>query len=602
MTKRKASEWLWLIGLLLALMVYKAVGAYLKLDHATYAIGPDDPDSWLRLTLVRDWLAGGGWYDHAVYGSNVPYAPTVSPWTRPIDMVLAGLVWLQGASDAPLTTKLMRAALVMPILWVVLFVIGLKRALTRISDLPYTGLYLIAMIGTAPMMWNYFGTGNADHHALLAVLWVWAVGCLFVPGKWDGARMGVLLGVMLWVSPEALVLIGGIMVWLGARWAYEGGSLRMLRHTSIAFAVTVAVALLVERPAAEWGVPIYDSLSVVHLVLSVACAAMAVVLTRFKPGTICGRYVAGALAGGVVLAVMWALYPLFFKGPMAEVDPFILSDFLPRVTEAASVLKETLPSAMGLLLQPLIAILIALYSLQGGCALSKRDAATLLALLLVATALYLLQQRWYYYLYPLVVLAIAPWLASLCSARQSRGIYPGEWIADRPEEKQALVRTPLVIALLLCPLLLMLLGVDATDKRAKRADACERKARVFIQHGGLTKALGDTPRRLWVGTNLGTQVLFFTPHTIVASNYHREGQGIRYVWEAMKLKAPEALKAHLAERGIEALLVCPASLAPEDSYLMALQQGKKPLPGWLVELARPGKAAQESTPALYLVR
>jgi len=26
-----------------------------------------------------------------------------------------------------------------------------------------------------PVMWNYFGIGNADHHAPLAVLFIWAL-------------------------------------------------------------------------------------------------------------------------------------------------------------------------------------------------------------------------------------------------------------------------------------------------------------------------------------------------------------------------------------------------------------------------------------------
>jgi len=84
--------------------------------HEGLPIGPTDPDPWLRLTLVRDWLLGGSWYSHAVSHTNTPWGGITSPWTRPLDGIIAGLVHLQPES-VELNLRLMRAALMLPFLW-----------------------------------------------------------------------------------------------------------------------------------------------------------------------------------------------------------------------------------------------------------------------------------------------------------------------------------------------------------------------------------------------------------------------------------------------------------------------------------------------------
>ena len=80
------------------------------------AIGPADPDPWLRLTLVRDWLLSGDWYNHAVARTNAPIGGVLTPWTRPLDLVIAMLSALQ-PDTVELSLRLMRAALLLPWIW-----------------------------------------------------------------------------------------------------------------------------------------------------------------------------------------------------------------------------------------------------------------------------------------------------------------------------------------------------------------------------------------------------------------------------------------------------------------------------------------------------
>ena len=47
------------------------------------------------------------------------------------------------------------------------------------------------------------------------------------------------------------------------------------------------------------------------------------------------------------------------------------------------------------------------------------------------------------------------------------------------------------------------------------------------------------------------------------------GASIKYVWDTDKLITPEALRAHLAERKVGAMLICPVVEFPKGSVIQA---------------------------------
>src|ERR1043165_3740008 len=75
----------------LAVTLFAATGLILQFSHLAKTLG--DPDDALRLVLVRDLMAGRGWYDQLL----IPFQPplgTVMRWSRLLDGLLAGLIWL----------------------------------------------------------------------------------------------------------------------------------------------------------------------------------------------------------------------------------------------------------------------------------------------------------------------------------------------------------------------------------------------------------------------------------------------------------------------------------------------------------------------------
>jgi hypothetical protein len=583
--KRMPLTWLTTILVLLP-MVINAVRAWfsLPLEYGT-TIGPGDPDTWMRLTLVRDWLSGGDWYSHAITHSDAPFGTTVSPWTRPLDMVIAFFTQLQPHS-IDLSARLINTALILPIFWMGLLLAGIYRLVHTLCPLPSALPMAGVLVCLSIVMKNYFGTGNADHHAMLATLFVWAlIGIIKpTPSKRETLASGLLLSLMLWVSPEALVLIAVVFGWYGLMWLTgASASAKPLPLLATTIAMSSTLALMIEQPSTEWLTPVYDSLSIVYVVILSLVAAIIWPLYAINPRTVKMRLLLAS--GGFLYAflLMHYCYPLMLRGPMAEVDPFILTTFLPQITEVQPLFNASLYYCIAVLISPLAALtMLALARQHPSPIITRHHCLQLGYFLLAVLPLYLYQQRFSYYLYPLVAATLAPFLAALMSPEHPLVAkhWPALWLADRTPDAQAIRRLPILIAILGLPLLCVLVVPDNHTVQSKKVSACERTAKQLIQSGKLNDLVGTMPLNFLLPTNLGGDMLFFTPHHIVASNYHREGEGLRYVWEARDVTNATALRKYLAIRNIKALLICPDAKIKEESVLQGLQRGDAP-PAWL---------------------
>lgn len=602
---RISISWLTVIAIAMAHLAY-ALSKWVVIPlEDGLPIGQTDPDTWLRLTLVRDWLLGGSWYDHRIVSSNSPFGGTVSPWTRPLDLVIAAFTAIQPES-VDISLRLMRASLLLPVLWMVLLVLGIHRAIRAILPLPSAYAMAGVMLATLPMLWNYFTLGNADHHALLAVLFIWAMGGVLSesPSRRLMVFTGVLLGLQLWVSVESLMLIALIYSWYGVCWL-RGDASKMvsLSWLSSITALTSLLALMIERPWAHWHEPIYDSISIVHVFALTLAALFAWGLRIARARCVAYRLGCAMLGGGAMLVVLALNYPKFLHGPMVDVHPYILSDFLPRISEAKPFYQLSLATVLSMLLVPGAALALCLGAWwRPAHAFYTRDTARMLAFFVLGTLLlYLSQQRWSYYLLPLSIVAVAPFLAALFTPEHALVAqrWPASGLIGLTPDAQAKRRMPITLAILGLPFVLLLIGSEpelsanapadptnatyASRLLAAQRDSCYRTARALIRSGELQRVLPE-PSTLLVPTDLGTEILFFTHHQIVASNYHREGAGLAFVWQAEQMTDASALRAHLATRRIDAMLMCPTVEPTKGSVLQGYLDGE-PLPEWMTRVA-----------------
>lgn len=546
-------------------------------------LGTYEPDSWTRLTLVRDWLSGGNWYDHALHRNNAPFEAIPNHWTRPLDLIIALVVKLQG--DTSLNTALIRAAIFLPWLWTCLLLLGLLRLAGRFGHAVATPLILVACLVCDHAFWDYFMIGNADHHAPLGALFIWVVVLLTgTPTPRRTCVAGLLLALMIWISPEALVLAGGFYLYFGIRWLRWPARANPLTALTAVTALGVTLAVLLERPPSAWLVPVYDTLSIVHALLLLLCAGLAQCLTVLFPNRGFRYRVLVAWVGcAIVAAVQWAVCPLFFAGPMAEADAFIKQHFLPTIFETQPLWTRPPALLLAILWRPLLAIIAGLW-------VWRRDPAFALPLfmVLVTQLLFVLQFRWAYYAYPLAAAVLAAGFGRLLVGE--KGVGTGISQSVMPLTLLAALEVPL----------LLFNTVPLFTPWMERALASTRQAHQWMQQGALDRLDGDRSLVMLAPTAIGSQLLFWTPHRIIASNYHREGPGISYIWNVDAVSSEAELREYLRQRKVDALLLCFGSF--EGGLPDRLRRGDVEIPHWLERVKLATTVPAESAPALFLVR
>lgn len=599
--------WAWACGVVLALVATRYISAALTLPlPAGDIFGVADPDVWLRLTLVRDWLQTGAWFDHR-YASNAPFTLPISPWTRPLDLAIAALVKLQ--SSTPLPLALMRASAILPLLWVVVLATGLvksMRALVPHGSAPV--LMLGTMMLTSPMMFNYFAISNADHHGLLAALWSWVIyhGITYREDRWRSPlSMGLLLALMLWISPEALALIAVIYGWFGLRWVSGYSPARPLARLATVIAIATVTALLIERAPSQLFTIQHDSLSIVHAVAMACIALSAWVLAACPARSVSRRLLWAVMAALACLGAIHAFDPRFIYGPMVDAVPFITETFLPHILEAQSLASQPLLFAVGTLIQPVVALLVCLRCARHSDGILRSPHAAWLAVLVAATTtLCLQQQRWLYYLYPCMLLPLAAWLGAWMNPEHPgiKTLWPARRLQFLRERSLIPRRMALLVAILALPLVLMVVGTHETAAPEKRARACLRESRRIIQSGELDRIAGGRALNLLAPTNLGGEILFFTRHQIVASNYHREGNAIKEVWDAYATTSEAALAKLFQRRRLQAMLVCPHLDTPENAVATRIFEGSYTPSGTTRVMLTTPKLSKKNRPVLLLVK
>jgi putative flippase GtrA len=568
-------------------------------DKASY--GMADPDIWMRLTQVRQWVTGSDFFDHAMRKIDAPFGQITTPWTRPVDAILSFFYFLTPANMA-VNARLLYAALWMSPLAAAVAAIFLARtALLRYRH-TYVMFGLFAFIFLVPFFLGRFSPGDADHHGVLSMLWcavIWLVaGSPLSRAK--AALLGAILGLMLWISPEALAIIALVYGCLGCFALFRHAEAKPLFIATLAAAAVSAVAVMVEMPFPDAVTrQVYDSISIVHVVLLGMTAGLMGLLSSEKVGGLDvwrGRAPLYVLAAAMVGAVMGVLFPKFLHGPLADVDPFIFKHFIPYVSEARPLWQMSVRQIFEITYPVILAAIILFYAASPKASPFKkrqRLVLTLSAFLLITLAMVIWHVRWAYYLEPVAIVSIAAFLPGV-SARAVGGPFG--------EVRRIGRRWRFIVVFVFCCYLIYIGRFLCAPEPLGVATLCERgPLRMALQSGQLVEKLGDRPLIIYVPPDQGGDTVFFTPYRIVASNYHREGKGLADLYDLQTAHAAEDALPVLTKRQINALFYCPGTL-PKSSWLRKMGEGEISPPKWLKPVTglkfNPG---DKEVPVLYKV-
>lgn len=532
-----------------------------------------DPDTWLHLTRLRELWLHGGWYDTAVPRDNTPFGVTTH-WSRALDALALPIVW-GGQWFMPLRDSL----LLLPLWWNTLVLLcgllPLMLATVRMAGgNAYAQGFVLASVAAGVFYFTLYSPRQFDYHTLLATVYV-AMLALACPLARDRSRtslavaMGAVAGFGVWVSVEFLFPCLLVMLWLAFLWLRDG-RLGPLWAMSAALLATALAAFVLEQPVEAWGRVEHDSLSIVHI------AAMAVNVVALGLLRLCERRLsslrlriaAAAVAGMAMFALLAGLFPGFWLGALSTIAPGLSGTYIWRIGELRP---------LHAIFSPLL-LMAAYIGVLGLPRLIRRggDFDRLLALafgtMLAAMAL---QTRWLGYAVPLTTLVLALWVGQCVAARRWEGV-KGRWT---------------VLLLALAPFLFAVADnlLPRERENVLYEPDCLTALEEAVREDAVSHYVDAKPQRVILPENLGTMMLFFTPHSIVASNYHRNTDGILDLDRFFKSGSDKEARAIVEQRGVDVVLLCTPQPAAQEyyPYLHALTQGGMAAPDWLRPVSQP---------------
>ena len=502
---------IWLV-LALALLVFDW--------PAITALRATDPDDYMRLLEVRDWLGGQGWSDVRQYRMDPPAGADMH-WSRLVDLPIAALLVPARLILAEPAASAVAMALV-PLLQLLVAMLLLHRLMRALGAGEGPALTAAAIPLLFPLLTSNFMPMRIDHHGWQAVC---ALGCVLALRRTDGngpALAGAIAGLWLTISLEGLVLVGALAGLMGWR------ALRQRDTALVPFCAALAMTGtglgIATRPLAALAHATADQLSWPHLLAFGALGLVAALASRL-PGWRhpAGRFAALALAGLAGAAVMLGGLGLTALDPFHGLDPVVRQLWLDNVTEGLDLTRQDWSTRAMLVWTPLLVLAGWRLVPRDGRQTRAWDELALLALVASALSLLLLSG------------AIDAQLLTV----QFSALLLARWFPRAQALRTAAGRVLAMLACLtgLTPCLASaggrLLDMHRYPIAAAPLAGISRAAPMAGPAScdpGRLAAL--PPAHLFALLDLGPEILVRSGHTVVAGSYHRNSARMRDVIEA----------------------------------------------------------------------
>lgn len=546
----------------------------------------NDTDDAMRLVEVRDFLNGQGWYDLTQHRLDAPYGASMH-WSRLIDTPIALLILaLRPFTGAWAETG---AAYAYPLL----MLLGLLWVSAKLSIrlagpeglLPGLALPAFSLVTLAD-----FPPGRFDHHSaqilLLLVMALATIDALERPRRaiWAGMAAAAAMAIGI----ESLPGVISAILALGLCWVLDRRHAVALRWFGIAFAAASVICLALALPPERWLVPACDAISSVYAVAALGTGLAFIALSLVNPHMRGSRLVAGVIGGAAIVALVVILYPECLRGPYAALDPWLVRNWLDRIEEAQPAYVAMLGNpvyVIAVCVPPLLALAVTMWQLVRGEPASRPRWIAYAAFLAIAVIVAIVQVRAARFATTLAV----PAGASLIVA--ARALYlrrptlnsilclVGGWIGFAGLGLALLTGLTLAVASPAEPATVATEAAPSTEADCRQPDAFSTLAAL-------------PPARVMTPIDLGSHLLLFTPHSVVAAPYHRDQDG---VWDTFRFfnDPIEEARQILEARGITLVVLCPAMVelrglpgAAPDSFVKLLPEDK--LPAWLTETTPDG--------------
>ena len=549
-------------------------------------------DSYVRLNRVVQLNETGQWFDDVNPRGNAPYGES-QLYSRPLDVILMAGAWAF-APSGDFDKGLFRAGAALGPVLHLLTLLALFWAARPVFNRRL--LFLIAILFLAqPALAGHFYAGRADHHSLFMLLFVVSLGMMFRllcrPFKvTTGLLAGVVTALPLWLSAEDLLPIVVNTGTLALFWAASGRDhARKALWFAAGLCASVAVILVAERsPAGIFDIE-YDRVSIVHWVLTALILGFWAVVHLGHGITDGWRARLGLVAagGGLAAAVIWGLFPDFYRGPFAAADPRIGAIWHDYVQDNQPLFfgeYSTIGGAISVLGQALLAVPFLVW-----LAWKERDAGlrTVARYLLVGAA---------------VVLPLTLFQARLAGYMAILLLFPyGLLLARVIDRVEGLSRS--AVKKLWRPVLIVIFAVgfvglgsviesfeNAGQAKPAKSGCPIKDVAAFLNNAERWRA---RPVTILTSADYAPELLYRTRHRVVATPNHRNAAGLMDTHNIYAAANDDDARALVEARDIALILLCPNTGEVEryrppgggDGLYHRLLRGATP--DWLRAIALP---------------
>lgn len=581
----------WQIAVILA-----TVGAVIAISLATgespiLSGRMPDSDDYMRLVQVFHWLDTGDWWGRVLPRLNPPDGTLIN-WARLADLPYAGVVGalspLMGRMNAALTA----AAIIPPLLQLPVFL-----CVVSWSGRPILGWRLALLCGPLAVLSDFvffqFIPGRADHHSWHVIVSTLLLGCIIrlalQPEDRKAAGVAAItLALGLWFGGEAIPWLAAFNLGLAVIWLFTGRAIigAAIRLSSIALAACLVILPLAQPPTALLTIAC-DDFSLVYVAFPAVMLAFwgAAGLLEPRNSNVWHRLGLGFAAAVILGLVFFAAFPACRAGPYGQLDGRLADVWLQHTGEMlpASALFGGVAGAAVAIIGPLLAALAIILEAIRQRGPQRQVWLSMGCFLFPALVIACLHVQ---VLPHVAALSAIPLVAALADLAGTDGLGRLGW--------RRMVSLPTTVALIyflvavLPPRLADYFGQpNATDAEDDAGPCDLARVSPFLSNSA---GLGATVKLIAAPIDNGAELLFRTPHDVLAAPFERDAGGNLDLFDMFTAPGDETAHAIAARRHVDIVMFCRQGAAmwlPDDPdiFLRRLQAGR--VPAWLHRLAAP---------------
>ena len=515
-----------------------------------------DPDCYMRLNRVVQLHESGKWYDAIYARSNAPFGENLH-WTRPLDSLLFAGAWLASPLAGFKNGLFWWGILISPFLLIASFMALLWafRPILGVHTSHLIGLLFIFQLG---VMGGY-SIARPDHHSLLGFTFIITTGLTLrlIMGSFNRTicyLAGMMSAFSLWIHVESMIPIFLSFLLLGFFWIFEDDDFTYKNmHYSVALFIFISVALVLERPWYDLTRIEYDKISLVHWFIFGLISLFWVAVFSFRHHLVfpqqgrTGRFAIASLAAVIVALCVCLLFPDFYRGGYANINPRIVPIWLDKVSEVQPPQsRDFLMPLIQLLGSALIGIAYIVFVLWKEPDKNVKGWVFILSGILLFATAGMFQRRLLLYGNIITIVPLA--------ALMGRAL---RWEINHVRH----VFRAFILSFTIMAFCLGLLDLGYLCQNFMKKGSVlkgEDKSVPLSQLCGELNKLDTNqarPPRILACIDYGPEILYRTRYEVVGTPYHRNSQGILDTFKIMTAESDEEAYELIHRRKIDMILI-----------------------------------------------